>query len=212
MKKCLGICLSLLAVASVAAKSKKEVPTQPLKVSFAVLLPNGNVEYIVPSWTNNWVRKNAKKYSNIQFSQDKAVVPGSYLIVFSDSKSAISGYQPVAHVDTSTSTTPISGSGTVTSNYGTVWNYTYDGTMTTTTTTRTTVNEPYTIQSKTLYATAFDSNGGTVTQRWHVYSSQSGGDPYSSLGYNLGNALGAINARGRLLNAVTKDIEKVSRR
>jgi hypothetical protein len=31
MKKCLGICLSLLALASVAAKSKKEVPTQPLK-------------------------------------------------------------------------------------------------------------------------------------------------------------------------------------
>jgi hypothetical protein len=186
---------------------------QPVKqsyvktISFAVANHNGGVEYYVPKWVQNWVKKNAKKYRDIQFTQEKGVGNNSYLIVFSDSAHALSGFEPVTHTSTSTSTSPVSGSGTVTDYYGDRWNYTYDGTVTTTTTTQTTENEAYTIQSRTLYATAFDSRGGTVSQHWHEYSTKSGGNAYNSLGYNLGNALAAINARGRLLGAVAKDIE-----
>jgi len=186
---------------------------QPVKqsyvksISFAVANHNGGVEYYVPKWAQNWVKKNAKKYRDIQFTQEKGVGNNSYLIVFSDSAHALAGFEPVTHTSTSTSTTPVSGSGTVTDYYGDRWNYTYDGTVTTTTTTRTTENEAYRIESSTLYATTFDSRGGTVSQHWHEYSTKSGGDAYNSLGYNLGNALGAINARGRLLSAAMKDIE-----
>jgi hypothetical protein len=186
---------------------------QPVKqsyvktVSFAVANHNGGVEYYAPGWVQKWVKKNAKKYPDILFTQEKNVGNNSYLIVFSDSAHALSGFEPVTHTSTSTSTSPISGSGTVTDYYGERWNYTYDGTVTTTTTTQTTENEAYTIESSTLYATAFDSRGDTVSQHWHEYSTKSGGNAYNSLGYNLGNALAAINARGRVLSAAMKDIE-----
>jgi hypothetical protein len=176
-------------------------------ISFAVADHNGGVEYYVPKWVQSWVKKNAKKHPDILFTQEKTVENNSYLIVLSDSAHALSGFEPVTHTSTSTSTSPVSGSGTVTDYYGDRWNYTYDGTVTTTTTTRTTQNEAYTIDSSTLYATTFDSRGGTVSQHWHQYSTKSGGDAYNSLGYNLGNALAAINARGRLLSAAMKDIQ-----
>lgn len=185
---------------------------QPMKqssvktVSFAVANHNGGIEYYVPKWVQSWVKKNAKKHPDILFTQEKSVENNSYLIVLSDSAHALSGFEPVTHTSTSTSTSPVSGSGTVTDYYGDRWNYTYDGTVTTTTTTRTTQNEAYTIDSSTLYATTFDSRGGTVSQHWHEFSTKSGGDAYNSLGYNLGNALAAINARGRLLSAAMKDI------
>ncbi len=187
---------------------------QPVKqsyvktISFAVAGHSGGVESYVPSWVQKWVNKNAKKYPDILFTQEKGVGNNSYLIVFSDSPQSLSGFEPVTHTYTDTSTSPISGSGTVTDYSGDRWNYTYSGTVTTTTTTRTTDNEAYTIQSNTLYATAFDSHGGTVSKHWHVYSTKSGGNAYNSLGYNLGNALAAINARGRLLGDVAKDIER----
>ena len=176
-------------------------------VSFAVANHNGGIEYYVPNWVQKWVKKNAKKHPDILFTQEKSVGNNSYLIVFSDSAHALSGFEPVTHTSTSTSTSPVSGSGTVTDYDGDRWNYTYDGTVTTTTTTQTTENEAYTIESNTLYATTFDSRGGTVSQHWHEYSTKSGGDAYNSLGYNFGNALAAINARGRLLSAAMKDIQ-----
>jgi hypothetical protein len=176
-------------------------------VSFAVADHNGGIEYYVPNWVQKWIKKNAKKHPDILFTQEKSVENNSYLVVLSDSAHALSGFEPVTHTSTSTSTSPVSGSGTVTDYNGDRWNYTYDGTVTTTTTTRTTQNEAYTIDSSTLYATTFDSRGGTVSQHWHEYSTKSGGDAYNSLGYNLGNALAAINARGRLLSAAMKDIQ-----
>jgi len=45
-----------------------------------------------------------------------------------------------------------------------------------------------------------------VAQRWHVYSTQSGGNGANALGYNLGNALGAINDRSHMLKAIVEDI------
>lgn len=97
-------------------------------------------------------------------------------------------------------------SGTITDTQGEMWNYSYYGTVTTTTTTTTHENVPYTISSNTLYVSAFDERGEMVAQRWHVYSTQSGGNSANALGYNLGNALGAINARGHMLKTVVDDL------
>jgi hypothetical protein len=131
----------------------------------------------------------------------------NYLIVLSQSASYFHGFEPVVRTDTTTSTTPVSGSGTVTNNYGETWNYTYAGTATTATTTTTQANVPYTINSNTIYANAYDDRGALVSHRNHIYSKKSGGDPVDSADYNVENELRAINARGRLIHSVVMDIE-----
>jgi hypothetical protein len=198
------------AAAPVASKQAPEIPRKG--VAFAVADSSG-VHPGMPGWTQNWIRKNMKKYPGISFQQGRLVQGAqNYLIVLSASANAVSGFDPVVRTDTSTNITPVSGSGTVTDNYGSRWNYTYDGQVTTTTTTTTHENVPYTIESNTLYATVYDENGTMISQRWHVYSTKQGGDAANSFGYNLGNALSAINAKGRLVNAVVKDIEGKKKR
>ena len=90
--------------------------------------------------------------------------------------------------NTNTSTTPVSGNGTVTDNYGGMWNYTYDGTVTTTTTTTTTTHDdlPYTDTSNTLYLRSYDQNGRVISERWRTITTRQGGDGANTLGYNLG--------------------------
>ena len=61
---------------------------------------------------------------------------------------AFYGLYPTVRTNTTTSTTPVSGSGTVTDSYGGMWNYTYDGKTTTTTTTTTREDLHYTDASK----------------------------------------------------------------
>jgi hypothetical protein len=100
-------------------------------------------------------------------------------------------------------TTQVSGDGTVIDSHGDMWNYTFDGTVTTTTTAR--ENVPYEIDSDTLYANAYDAHGALVSQSNHTYSRQLGGDNAGL--YNMGHAFRNINAKGRLINAVIKDIE-----
>lgn len=196
--------------ARTVSKPAQEIPEKV--VAFAIADGSG-VHPGMPGWTQNWIRKNAKKYPGISFQQGRPVQGAqNYLIVLSASANAVSGFDPVVRTNTSTNTTPVSGSGTVTDNYGSTWNYSYDGQVTTTTTTTTHENVPYTVESNTLYATAYDENGAMISQRWHVYSTKQGGDAANSLGYNLGNALFAINAKGHLVNAVVKDIEGKKRK
>lgn len=177
-------------------------------VSFALVDASGVHPFMgTGNWIGNWVRKNAKKHPDICFSETPMRGRKNYLIALSQSSGYLTGFDPVVRTNTSTSTSPVSGSGTITDNYGDMWYYTYNGTVTTTTTTTTTENVPYTINSNTLFANAYDERGTLVSQHNHVYSTKSGGDAANSLGYNLGNALVAINARGRLLGSVVKDIE-----
>jgi hypothetical protein len=159
------------------------------------------------NWAENWIRKNSKNYPNICFSQQPMAERTNYLVVFSQSPSYFAGFDPVVETNTSTVASPVSGTGTVTDNYGRQWNYTYDGTATTTTSTTTHENVPYTINTNTVFANAYDSNGAMVSRRYHVYSTKTGGDGANALGYNLGNALRAINSRGRLLASVVNDID-----
>lgn len=173
-----------------------------------VIIQDGHVTPLMPQWAIKWVKKNEKHYPGVRFSTSDPPIPGAknFVVAFSASSAGVQGFEPVTHTDTSTSTSPVSGSGTVTDNEGEMWNYTYDGTVTTTTTTTMEEQVPYTETSNTLYITAFNEQGQMAYQGWRVFSSRQGGNPYNSLGYNLGSALSAINARGHLLKTVVDNI------
>lgn len=186
-------------IASIATVAKSDCKT----ISFAVATPNGVRSYS-PGWVDSWLKKNAKKYPNVCFAQNGG--QNAYVVILSTSHDSFAGLQVVRV----TTTTPFSGGGegdgTVTDNYGDRWRFTYTYTYSGTVTTSENVAAPYEIDSRTLYATAYDSRGNIVAESSHVYSSQTGGDPYSSLGYNLGGALAAINARGRMLTGVVTTV------
>jgi PEGA domain len=198
----------MIAMTSLLLCVSAEAQTCSKVVSFALADASGVHPYaLTGNWIGNWVQKNAKKHPDICFSQTPVQDRSNYLIVLSQSSGYLTGFDPVVRRDTSTSTTPVSGSGTVRDNYGGMWNYTYNGTVTSTTTTTTNENVPYMINSRTIYAYAYADGGVIVSQHYHVYSTKTGGDTANSAGYNIGNALLAINARGRLLNSAVKDIE-----
>ncbi len=112
---------------------------------------------------------------------------------------------------TNNSVSPVSGSGTVTDNYGGAWDYTYNGTVTTTTTTSENVDLPYTDTSNTLYVYGYDQTGSLLSQHWRTVTTRSGGCTYNTLGYNLGSALASIHIRENLLKDAVNDIVKSRR-
>jgi len=180
-------------------------------VSFGYMAPTPQgarlIQYNIPDgtskrWLNNWVRKNAKNYPDVCFLPNPLKDHANFLVVLSDSPRFFQGLQAVT--TPVTNATPVSGSGPVTDNYGGMWNYTYDGEVSNTMTTH--ENVPYEINANDLYANAYNDDGALVSQRYHVYSTQTDGDSSSGFGYNVGNALRAINARGRLITSVVKDI------
>jgi hypothetical protein len=81
-----------------------------------------------------------------------------YLLVYAYSESAFAGFQPVTR--TSTTITPVSGSGTVMNFYGDAWNFTYYGTVETTE--MDTIEAPYVIQSHSLHLNAYEVSGAIV--------------------------------------------------
>ena len=180
----------------------------PLRATVTfVTVENGQVLHVLPNWAATWVRKNMEKYPDVRFQMSgPASGEGNYVIAFSFSSNALNGFEPVTHTETSSSTSDVSGTGTVTDDQGNSWDYTINGNADTTTTTTKTTNEPFTRTFNTIYLTAYNAKGEVIAQRWRVFASQQGGDPYNSAGYNLGSALGAIHARAELMQAVLKDI------
>jgi hypothetical protein len=178
-------------------------------ISFAVA-QGGQIVSRIPAFAEKWMSKNRKKYVGLCFSQMPDSRAANYLLVFSTSESAFNGIYPTVRTSTSTntSTTPVSGNGTVTDSYGGMWNDTYDGTVTTTTTTTTTTHEdlPYTDTSNTLYLRSYDQNGKLTSERWRTMTTRQGGDGANTLGYNLGAALGAIHIKEHLLKSVVEDV------
>jgi hypothetical protein len=187
-----------------AKKDKREAGSCTKNISFsAVLRADRQVHPYMTGWIEKWIEKNQKNHSDVCFNQEPQSGLANHVIIMSLSPAHFSGVQIVN--STSTKTTPVSGSGSVSGSSGT-WNYIYDGTVTTTTTTSAAV--PYEIDTSTLYATAYDSNGGVVGENNHVYSVQQGGDGATAFGTNMGNLLRAINAHGPLLNGMVVDIER----
>jgi hypothetical protein len=176
-------------------------------ISFAVA-EGGQVVSRAPKFTQKWIEKNAKKYSSICFSQVPNAQAVNYVLVFSTSQVAFNGIYPTVHTSTSSSTTPVNGSGTVTDNYGGMWIYTYNGTATTNTTTTSQVDLPYTDMTRSLYVNSYDQRGTLVSQRWRSITTRQGGDEYNTLGYNLGATLGAIHIKERLLKDAVDDVAR----
>jgi hypothetical protein len=176
-------------------------------ISIAVA-ENGQIVSLVPQFAAKWIKNNQKKYPGLCFSQIPNPQSMNFVLVFSTSQSSFYGIFPTVNTYTNTSTSPISGNGTVTSSYGSTWNFTYEGTATTTTTTMYHENLPYTDTDRTLYVNAYSQNGALISQRWRTTSTREGGDAYNTLGYNLGSALGAIHIKERLLRDAVDDVAK----
>ena len=212
MKRVLIALFVLLASCSVFAKKHEDAGPCTKNVSFSgVMKFDGKIHPFMADWVANTTKKFAKDHPDVCFSQEPQAWAANYMVIFSASAATSRGVQLVNQTSTSTSTSTgtVSGNGTVSGSGGS-WNYTYDGTVngTATTTTTTPVNVPYDIQTNVLYATAYNANGGIVGQRNHVYETQNGGNSSQAFGRNLGSALRAINARGRMLTGVFEDIQR----
>lgn len=167
-------------------------------ISFAVAF-DGTMSAIVPDFAYKWTTKNGKKYPAVCFSQTVVGGATNYVLVFSDSSAAFQGLYPTVRTTTNTSFTPVSGSGTITDNYGATWSYTYNGTVTTTTTTTQQVDLPYIDRATTLYVSCYRQDGTSCGLAWRTVTTRTGGDPYNTLGYNLGSLLASIHMKQRLL-------------
>jgi YD repeat-containing protein len=102
----------------------------------------------------------------------------------------------------------VSGQGTVTDNDGGTWNYTYNGTVTSSTTTTSYVNLPFTDTATSIYAYSYDQAGHLVSERRRTITTRQGGDGANTLGYNLGAALVRIHFRERLLKDAVNDLTR----
>jgi hypothetical protein len=174
-------------------------------ISFAVA-EGGQIVSKAPQFTQKWIEKNQKKYAGLCFSQVPNPQATNYVLVFSTSRSSFNGIFPTVITSTSTNSSPVSGSGTITTNSGSMWNYTYEGTETTTATTSIPENLPYTDTTSTLYVNAYSQNGSLVSQRFRSITTRQGGEGANTLGYNLGAALGAIHIKERLLKDAVEDV------
>lgn len=174
-------------------------------ITVAGLTPSGLALY-VPPVGQKFMAKNSKNYPRMCLLEDtEKFVPGvpRYLLVYTYSEDAFSGFQPV----TQAHTTPVYGSGTVTNAYGDRWNFTYHGTMTEIDT----IEAPYVIQSRSLYLRAYDDKGNVVSQHSVTTSSQTGGDAAWAAGYNGAQLIAMLwNNPSRLIKSVLSDVQKAS--
>lgn len=167
-------------------------------ISFAVAWAD-SVNPVVPGFAGKWALKNGKKYPGVCFSQTPVSGAANYLLVFANSSDSFRGIYPTVRTSTSTSVTPVSGTGTVTDNYGGMWSYNYNGTVTTTTTTTQQVDAPYIDTAQTLYLSCYRGDGTSCGMGWRSITTRTGGDPYNTLGYNLGSMLASIHMKQNLL-------------
>lgn len=179
-------------------------------VSFAVLRGTQVVPE-EPTFAQKWLVKNAKKYPSVCFSQTPNLLTANYVLVLSTNQFAVNGIYPTVRTSTNVNTVPISGNGTVTDNYGGMWNFSYTGTETVTTTTTSQISLPYTDTTNTLYITIYDQDGHYISQHWRAITTREGGDGYNTLGYNLGSLISAIHVKERLLKDALTDIPNTPR-
>jgi hypothetical protein len=185
-----------------APSDKRGTETCQKAITFAIA-ESGGLGYQLPKVSAKWLDKVQQKYPNVCFLQYGARSgQANYLIVMSSTNSAYSGLQPIFH--RGTTTTPVSGSGTVTDNAGGMWAFTYQGTVTTTTTTQS--NLPYTDTTESFYANAYTEDGSLVGTSERSTSSRQGGDPSNALGYNLMARLMSIHLKEHLLDNIIKRV------
>jgi hypothetical protein len=192
------------AISTAAAQTKGQCTRN---ISFAVA-ENGEVSPRAPEFTQKWILKNQRNYPGLCFSQAPNPSAINFLLVFSTEQTFFNGIYPTVRTNTQINTTPVSGNGTVTDNYGSTWSYTYNGTVTSTTVTTTHENLPYTDTTRGMYLNAYSQQGNLVASGTREVTTREGGDAYNSLGYNLVTALSAIHIKERLLKEVVDAIAK----
>lgn len=171
-------------------------------ISFAIAR-GGGLQFVLPNVSPKWLDKIQKKYTGVCFPQHRSEVgQTNYLVVLSTSSSVFNGLEPVYR--TSTTTTPVSGSGTVNDNYVSTWNYTYDGTVTSTTTTE--ANVAYADTTTVFYANAYNESGALVGASERSTSVREGGDPSNAAGYNIASALMSIHLKEHLVESIIKQV------
>lgn len=180
-------------------------------ITVAGLTPNGLALYVPPEG-QKFMAKNSQNYPRMCLLEDATnVVPSvpRYLLVYAYSENAFAGFQPVTRINTTT--TPVSGSGTVRNAYGDAWNFNYYGTVETTE--MDTIEAPYVIRSRSLYLNAYDENGSVVSRHSFTVSSQTGGNGASAIGYNGAQLIALLwNNPSRLIKSVLKDVQKDSKK
>ena len=180
-------------------------------ITVAGLTPRGLALYVPPEG-QKFMAKNSQNYPRMCLLEDATnFVPGvpRYLLVYAYSENAFAGFQPVTLVNTTT--TPVSGSGTVRNAYGDAWNFNYYGTVETTEID--TMEAPYVIQSHSLYLNAYDENGNVVSRHSFNVSSQIGGNGASAIGYNGAQLISLLwNNPSHLIQSVLKDVQKDSQK
>jgi len=147
------------------------------------------------AWINNWVRKDGKNNPDVCFTPNPPKGRADSLVVLSDSPRFFQGFQAVT---STTHTSPGLGRGTFAQNYGGMWNFASYSEVTTTTSHE---NFPYEIKTNSLYTNALNDDAALVSQRDHVNSTQTGGEPFAVVSYNVGILFKAVNTRGRLLTS-----------
>jgi hypothetical protein len=179
-------------------------------VSFGSMAPAPQgarlIHYNIPDgtskgWLDNGVRKDAENSPDVGFLPNPLKDRANFLVVSSDFPRFFQGFQAVT---STTHTTQVSGRGTLTDNYGGMWDFTYHGQVATAATTHETVSHQ--INSNTLYVNTYYDDGALVSQRYDVYSRQTESAPYAGTGYYFGNLFKAINARGRLITSAIQRI------
>lgn len=177
-------------------------------ITVAGLTPNGLALYVPPEG-GRFMAKNAKNYPRMCLVEDTNAASFApsvphYLLVWAYSENAFAGFQPVQQVTTS----PISGSGTLTNLYGERWNFTFNGNLTEIDT----VEAPYVLQSRSLYLWAYDGKGNVVSRHSITTSSRAGGDASYAVGYNAGALISLLwNNPSHLIKSVLKDVQNASR-
>jgi hypothetical protein len=164
-----------------------------------------------PEFATVWIAKNAgkKPWSLLCFSEKPSATGQNYLLVFSETASVFNGFKSVVHERTavSTSTSPLSGSGTAQDDDGNEWRFTFDGQLKTTTRTtyQTTENVPYTDRTLGLYAVLYAGRGVQLTFHYASVTARSGGDAWDTAGHNLGEWLGHRHWKEALLKKSLRD-------
>ena len=180
-------------------------------ITVAGLTPNGLALYVPPEGLK-FMAKNSQNYPRMCLLEDAAnVLPGvpRYLLVYAYSENAFAGFQPVTRV--TTTTTPVSGSGTVMSGYGDMWNFTYYGTVKTREID--TIEAPYVIQSHSLFLNAYNEGGNLVSHHSFSVSSQIGGNETSAAVYNGIELIALLwHNPSHLIKSVLKDVQKDSKK
>jgi PEGA domain len=158
-----AILVFVLAAACLWGQTPAPAPAACAKNVSLAVAEGGQPVPAIPKFALKWLSNEShlQKYPNLCFSQIPSSNTSNYVVVFSTAEAMFQGLTPSAH--TYTSMTPVTGNTTPISSYGGTWSYAYVGVPPVKTTT--TMDLKRDDKAKTLYARAYNQQGGIVSRR-----------------------------------------------